>query len=209
MDVTQRARQVFNEYAETYQSRFMDTGLYHESFDKLLKRLAEGATVLDAGCGPGNILHYLIEQRPDLRCHGIDVAPKMLELAAVNNPTANFELLDARDFLKVEGTFDAIIAGFLFPYFSREEIEKFFKDASRKMNPGGLLYISTMEDDFSKSGLHTTSAGNKLFIYYHSKNWFQKSLEQHGYAIAYSSYKHYEDSAGKPVTDLMLLAAKK
>jgi len=75
----------------------------------------------------------------------------MLALAKKNNPTAEFQLLDSREILKLNKTYDAIMCGFCLPYLTKEEAIQLMEDAAKILNANGVIYISTMEDDYSKS----------------------------------------------------------
>ena len=60
----------------------MDVTLYDDSYKQFCELLPlERARVLDAACGPGNVSRYLLAQRPNLDLLGIDLAPRMVELA--------------------------------------------------------------------------------------------------------------------------------
>jgi len=94
----------------------MDMDVFNDSYDYFLNSLQTKQTkLLDIGCGPGNITRYLLNQKPDLKVLGIDIAPNMIKLARENNPEANFQERDGREIDKLEGSFDGIIAGFCLP----------------------------------------------------------------------------------------------
>ena len=85
MDRSQQAAAAFDKNAVLYQDRFMDFELYNDTFNLFCVHvLTENAHILDLACGPGNITKYLLQQRPDFKILGIDLAPKMIELAKVN-----------------------------------------------------------------------------------------------------------------------------
>jgi trans-aconitate methyltransferase len=54
-------------------NRFVE--LFHERIGK-----TAGASVLDLGCGPGDICRRFARAFPDCRIHGVDASPPMLEL---------------------------------------------------------------------------------------------------------------------------------
>ena len=59
MDKSQNAVNIFNKLAKHYQDKFMDTSMYHETFDifcSLIKK--QNAGILELACGPGNITQY-------------------------------------------------------------------------------------------------------------------------------------------------------
>lgn len=163
----QTAKDIFNTYALEYQDKYMDVGLYGDSFDYFCDQLKIGADILDVACGPGNISRYLLNRRPDFRLLGIDLAPKMIELAQNNNPEAVFKVMDGRNIGQLEQKFDAILCGFCLPYLSGAESLKLIQDASNLLNEGGVFYISTMEGDYSTSGLQKNSKGDMLYQYFY------------------------------------------
>jgi ubiquinone/menaquinone biosynthesis C-methylase UbiE len=68
------------------------------------ERIPEGASVLEIGCGTGTLLAGL---RP-ARGVGVDVSPKMVEIAAAKFPSLRFRVADAEAFDPGE-TFDYVI----------------------------------------------------------------------------------------------------
>jgi ubiquinone/menaquinone biosynthesis C-methylase UbiE len=208
-DKTKIAVDAFNKAAKVYQDKFMDTGMYHESFDIFCGKLKVGASVLDVACGPGNISSYLLHIRPDLNILGIDLAPAMVTLAKDNAPAAEFRLMDIRDINILPEKYDAIICGFGFPYLSKKEAQEFIGDASGVLAYGGILFISTMEDDYSKSGWQTSGSGAKIFMHYHQADYLQDFLQNAGFGIIELRRIEYVPENGNPVCDLVIIAEKK
>jgi len=205
-EVTRLAYDVFNRRADDYQKKFMDVSLYADSLDHFCGLLKPGSKVLELACGPGNITKYLLTARPDLKIHATEIAPAMLELARGNNPNATFAFLDARQVRSLDVKFDAIMVGFCLPYLSREEIGVLFKDCAQVLNPGGCIYISTMEDDYSRSRLHTTPGGESLFIYYHEENSLAQAFSEAGFEVQYTRRKFQKQESGEINTDLLMIA---
>ncbi len=209
MDKTQKAVEVFNKCANLYEERFMDFDLYNDTFDLFCEAIEnQNAAVLELACGPGNITKYLLQQRPDFKILGTDLAPNMVELAQKNNPTATFQLLDCRDFLKLNRTFDGIMCGFGLPYLSKEEAIQLIKDAGNCLNKNGVLYLSTMEDDYGKSGLKKGSTGDEIYMHYHQEDYLAEALRQNGFKIIALQRKNFPEQNGTYTTDLILIAKK-
>lgn len=153
MDKSKIAVAIFNKLAKMYQDKFMNVDLYSESFDLFCNAIQkENATILEIACGPGNITKYLLNKRPDFNILGIDLAPQMIELAKINNPTANFLLMDCRQIESITSRFDGIMCGFCLPYLTLEETHNLINNVSNLLNLGGILYLSTMEGDYNLSG---------------------------------------------------------
>ncbi|WP_313807333.1 class I SAM-dependent methyltransferase [Flavobacterium sp.] len=204
-----KAAEVFNKNANLYQERFMDFDLYNDTFDFFCNSIeTENAEILELACGPGNITKYLLKKRPDFKILGTDLAPKMLELALKNNPTAKFDLLDCRDFLKLNQKFDGIMCGFGLPYLSKEEAIQLIKDASEVLNPKGVLYLSTMEDDYTKSGLKKGSTGDEIYMYYHESDYLTEAITKYGFQLVTLRRKDFPEQNGTTTTDLILIAQK-
>ncbi|MGF6849756.1 ubiquinone/menaquinone biosynthesis C-methylase UbiE [Chitinophaga sp. W3I9] len=206
MDKLQQAINVFDKRAVQYQDKFMDVALYHDSFDLFCNSIPkQEAAVLEIACGPGNITKYLLQQRPDIHVLGIDLAPNMLELARSNNLSAEFILMDARDILRLNKLFEGIMCGFCLPYLSREEAVKMIGDAARLLAPGGVFYISTMEDDYARSGIQRSSAGDELYMYYHQADYLVNALKENGFKIMDLQRKQYPAADGSTTTDLIII----
>lgn len=202
---------IFDQFAEGYEEKYMNQGLYSDSLDLFCEKLQRpDAKILDVGCGPGNISKYLLEKCPGLQVLGIDLAPKMLELARKNIPSGNFRKMDCRHIAQLEQEFDGIIAGFCLPYLSEEEALKFIKDAAAKLRPGGLLYLSTMEDDPARSGWKPSSSGKKpgLFIRYYRENFLVQALEENRLKLIHLKRVKNPQEREETARDLILIAKK-
>jgi ubiquinone/menaquinone biosynthesis C-methylase UbiE len=208
MDQTKIAVNLFNKLSDAYQEKFMNVSMYHKSLDLLCENIQkENACLLEVACGPGNITNYLIEKRPDLKILATDLAPNMIALAKINNPTADFELLDFREMDSVANSFDAIVCGFGLPYLTKSEAIDFIGNAASKLQPEGLLYISTMEDDNNKSGFKTGSTGDTMFQNFHQADYLTNTLEENNFILLHLERIDYFYNDQK-TTDLILIAKK-
>jgi ubiquinone/menaquinone biosynthesis C-methylase UbiE len=208
MDKTKIAVDVFNKLANLYQAKFMDVSMYHDTFDIFCNNLSkQSAHVLELACGPGNITHYLLSKRPELNILGTDLAPNMIELAKINNPSAQFQLLDSRDLKTLNKTYDALMCGFILPYLSKEEAIRLIGDAYKVLNPEGVIYISTIEDDYRASGFRKGSTGDEIYMYYHQADYLTEALIMFGFHILNIQRKEYSYNEVNTV-DLILIAKK-
>jgi len=209
MDNTQNVIALFDKHAQGYQDKYMNVDLYGDTLNLFCEHLEKkNAEILELACGPGNITRYLLNKRPDLKILATDLAPGMLELAKINNPEAGFQLLDCREVNSLGKKWDAVMCGFCLPYLSKEDTIQFIQDASMALNDKGLLYISTMEDDYSKSGIQYSSAGDELYMYFHEADYLTEALELNGFSIIDLRRKVYSMKAGELTTDLIVLAIR-
>jgi len=209
-DKTKNAVEVFNKRATEYQDKFMDTQLYHESFDLFCEHIAkENADILELACGPGNITKYLLKKRPDFNILGIDLSLNMINLAKANNPTATFELMDCRAIGLIDKKYNAIMCGFALPYLSKEEVLELITHASVLLASGGVLYLSTMEGNYSSSGLQRSSSGDEIYIHFHQEDYLVSGLKERDFGILELQRKHYLIQGGTETTDMIIIARKK
>jgi 2-polyprenyl-3-methyl-5-hydroxy-6-metoxy-1,4-benzoquinol methylase len=209
MDRSNQAVSVFNKRAELYQQKFMDVSIYEPSLDIFCQSLRNPKpSVLDVACGPGNITRYLLSVRPELQILGIDLAPEMIRLAIENNPGADFQIQDAREIQDLPGQYDGVVSGFCFPYFSKEEVENWIQKAANLLLPGGLLFISTMEDSYAKSGPVLSSAGDEVFIHFHEESHLTQCLKHQNLLIEFRDLLQYSITKGEMVRDLILIGRK-
>jgi ubiquinone/menaquinone biosynthesis C-methylase UbiE len=183
---TKNIIKVFDEHAELYVEKYMDVSIYQNVLDQFCSMLPEkDSNILDVACGPGNITRYLLDKRPDWSITGADIAPKMLDLARIHNPTAKFINLDCRAINALKEKYQGILCGFGLPYLPKEEAIKFIQDAYDKLLPGGLLYLCTMEDDYKNSEKvrSSTGKGPALFMHYHEAGYLYTAGEQAGFKI--------------------------
>lgn len=208
MDNNKNAVEVFNKLAGHYQNKYMNVDLYGKSFDLFCNSIKkENATVLEIACGPGNITRYLLNKRPDLKIFGTDLAPNMVALAKINNPEAEFEVMDCRKIGMIDKKYDAVMCGFCLPYLSKEEAIRLITDAAALLNSGGIFYLSTMEDDYSKSRLQTGSTGDQVFMHYHEGAYLVEALTKNSFRINHLQRQDYPDGETK-TTDLLIIAEK-
>jgi ubiquinone/menaquinone biosynthesis C-methylase UbiE len=209
MDHNELAVGIFNSHAKEYAQQFMDVSLYHEVLDIFCNSIKkENPSILEIACGPGNVTKYLLKQRPDFQILATDLSENMLAEAAANNPGCDFIILDARKITTLNKFYDGIICSFCLPYLKKTEVEQLIKDCSQLLNANGLLYLSTMEDDYSKSGIKTSSGGESIFMYYYQCEYLTTVLLENGFSILHSRRISYNDR-GNEVTDLILIAEKK
>jgi predicted TPR repeat methyltransferase len=197
----------FHKHAETYRDKYMDLTMYDDYYRQFCDALRSGPVrVLDAACGPGAVSRYLKARRPELDLLGIDLAPRMVELARETVPSAHFAVHDCRRLAELSGPFDGIICAFGLPYLSMDETTAFIKSASEALVPGGVLYLSTMLGKPEDSGVQRSSTGDQVYVYFHSEEQIISSLHACGFAILTQTKIPSPAAASKKTTDLIVIA---
>jgi 2-polyprenyl-3-methyl-5-hydroxy-6-metoxy-1,4-benzoquinol methylase len=209
--IERTAKYIFDKHANQYQDQFMQIDLYEKSLKLFCKEINRSdATILDIGCGPGNISQFLINRNSDYHLLGIDIAPKMIELAKINNPSAQFTIMNCKDIKQLDKSYDGIVSGFCLPYLSKVETVQFITDATSLLNHKGVLYLSTMEDEHSKSGLVGPSSGGQdaTHIYYYKAEFLTQLLIKNNFNIIDIQRQNHPHYKGKSTKDIIIIAKK-
>ncbi|WP_432483226.1 class I SAM-dependent methyltransferase [Kineococcus esterisolvens] len=110
--------------------------------DFLLRTVTPECRVLDVGCGPGHLTRNLA---PDVSVTGIDLSPRMLEVASAARPGGRYEQHDFHDPLPGSWErFDVVVAvGCL--EFCRD-LTATLRNLAAACAPGARLLVGVVED---------------------------------------------------------------
>lgn len=126
-------------------SQFGDIDIY--LFDQLLKgRIQKGMQLLDAGCGTGRNLHYLLQT--GVKVYGADVSSEAIqrvrELASEMAPTlaeSNFIVTDLQTLPFDSQKFDVVICSAVLHFaHSKVHFKAMVHELWRVLKPGGMLF---------------------------------------------------------------------
>ncbi len=103
----------------------------------------EFTDILDAGCGTGAVISLLAEKYPEKHYMGIDLSPKMIEVASTKKvKNAEFICGDCENLPFEDNSFDAITCSMSFHHYPHPV--DFFRSCKRVLRPGGRLIIRDM-----------------------------------------------------------------
>ncbi len=99
--------------------------------------------LLDCGCGTAPMLSLLKEKYPDKRYTGIDLTPKMIEVARSKNlPDVELVVGDCENLPFEDNSFDVVICCQSFHHYPN--VQDFFDSVYRVLRPGGRLILRDM-----------------------------------------------------------------
>ncbi|TDP57830.1 class I SAM-dependent DNA methyltransferase [Flavobacterium dankookense] len=210
MDKYLETFETWDKVAKLYEDKFMDLDLYNDTYDVFCDLLSKKkSTVLEIGCGPGNITRYFLAKRPDLEILGTDISPNMIELAKRNCPTAKFELVDSRKIETITSRFDGIVCGFCLPYLSELDVEKFVVNCKNLLNKNGVIYLSFVEGEKEKSGYQQGSSGDRTYFYYHNLEHLTNLLDRNHFGNQNLIRKRYEKNDKTEEVHTIIIAENK
>ena len=208
IDYSVEAAKIFDKYAVFYAEKYGDVSLYKDSLQLFSNALPDKGSVLELGCGPGNVTKFVLDLRPDLSILATDLAPSMLQLAKQANPSIQTEILDCRHIAQLTAQYQGILCAFCLPYLSKAEALQFISDATTLLQKDGLLYISTMEDLNSNSRIQKGSQGDEVFMSYHEGSYLVDALQAHGFELIHEDRISYPAPDGSMTVDLILIAKR-
>jgi SAM-dependent methyltransferase len=121
--------------------------------DLLLRhRESLSGRVLDAGCGAGRLLGYLLALGGEV--HGVDISPTMVDHCRSAYPAAEVRVGDLRALAgTVHGPFDAVVAADnVLDVFDDRDRAGVLAEIRAVLAPGGLLIFSS--HNLSRAGAH-------------------------------------------------------
>lgn len=96
--------------------------------------------LLDCGCGTGSMTSLLHQAYPERHYTGIDLPPKMIEVAQSKQlPNARFIVGDCENLPFAENSFDVVICSQSFHHYPNPQ--DFFNSVYRVLRPGGWLIL--------------------------------------------------------------------
>jgi 2-polyprenyl-3-methyl-5-hydroxy-6-metoxy-1,4-benzoquinol methylase len=203
--------QRFDEFAEEYASRFDNVSGYLNQLLYFVSQIKTASpAILELACGPGNVTKFLKNHFPESRILAVDLAPRMIELAKKALQDVDFRIMDVRDVSILPEKFDAVMCSFCLPFLSKEDAAKLIADCSALLNPGGVIYLSTMEGDENRAGYEKTSFSGDAEIYfnYHRQTDLQEAFSKSSFEILRNEIQDYIEPDGSVTNDMIFIGVK-
>jgi ubiquinone/menaquinone biosynthesis C-methylase UbiE len=135
------SKEKFHKQAEKYDSG--NNGKHARSlYESVLNKLDELSfnSLLDVGCGTGNLLK-LISSKYDIELAGVDLTPKMLNIAKIKlEDKADLKIADSEELPFDDNKFDMVICTDSFHHYPHPE--KVLAEIKRVLQDNGMLLIA-------------------------------------------------------------------
>lgn len=107
---------------------------------EILSFLPEKGTLLDVGCGIGNVVWEVGRKRPELQILGIDLDPGLIRLAERFHslPNVSYRCLPLEN---MDSRFDCVSFVDVFHHVPDQEKSALLFSAQRRLNPQGYIFV--------------------------------------------------------------------
>lgn len=99
-------------------------------------------SIADLACGTGDLCQIILNNNPDHKVIGVDIAPKMLDIAKSRIPNCDFLLQSCEDSFCPNESLDYITASYC--YRNVNDLSKALETSYRSIKPGRYLLILDM-----------------------------------------------------------------
>lgn len=127
------------EYSEKYFQKKAPIEIHSEMEKVLLKKRC--SSVIDLGCGEGQIIEELKKKFPDIKITGVDISPRRIELLKKKFPKDTFLVSDCCH-TKLRKKFDFVISSMVIEHVFDDKQHVF--EISRLLKKGGFLFCSSV-----------------------------------------------------------------
>ncbi|MBQ3405377.1 MAG: class I SAM-dependent methyltransferase [Oscillospiraceae bacterium] len=138
LQIEKGVREIYNSMGERYIEKARELWREKDELSAFLDML-NGDSVLDIGCGTGEVLSYCAGR--GLRVSGIDISERMLEIAGKAVPEAGLSVLSVYELSKLRESYDGIIASYILVHIPKDKVGGVVKDIYSLLNPGGKLFL--------------------------------------------------------------------
>lgn len=178
--------QHFEQWAESYDQSRYQRFIFHPVHQGVLRAIAENhwatGTVLDIGCGTGQLLERLAGAYPNAELIGVDPAEKMIEVArSRRQPTSRFrfEVGSAQELPLPDTSVDLALSTISAHHWP--DLAAAAREIARVLRPGGHLLLV----DFAPNGPFARLAFRFTPDWTHSPQARKAAFEQAGLALLY------------------------
>jgi len=162
---------------------------YQQLLEGIIKFLPpdfDPKSVLELGCGNGNLSSLILHQFPKTQLTAVDISIEMINTAKkrLNGKAVNFQCAAIQDCDYSNESFDFIAMGLVLHHLDENEKQTLFKNVHRWLKPGGYFCISDL----------CIAKSDRFFHQQHLKFW-QLHATQNGCDAADWEFlmQHYED----------------
>jgi ubiquinone/menaquinone biosynthesis C-methylase UbiE len=148
-----------------------------------------GQTLLDVGCGTGQLLAGVADASPQARLAGVDLSRGMLNVARRRVPSARLIQGRAEQLPVPSGSIDWLVTASMFHYIQDPFAAR--REFRRVLRPGGTLVLTDWSADYPTMRLQArwSKATDRSFRHVYTALELQAILVAAGFDVAVETYK--------------------
>lgn len=133
----------YESIADAEAAHWWHRGMLAISAALLGPRLAAGGRVLDAGCGTGGFLSFLVEKGAFASVAGTDIASTAIGLAEKRIPEVDLLVAPLHDLPFEDKSFDLVVTNDVLQHVPEAEVHESLVELRRVLDLGGTLFLRT------------------------------------------------------------------
>ncbi len=205
MDNSKSSIDVYNKIATQYANLFDNDLSDNPYMDKFLSKITTGNKILDLGCGTGRVTSYYFDKGFDVT--GVDLSPKMLEIAKNKYPKIDFRLGDIRK-INFNDTFDGISLAYSLFHLEKKDVSKIIEKITSLLKTSGIIFLILQEGEGEVFVDEPLLPGEKLFLNLYTEEQAKQILSS-DFEILSVDKKTPHLKGELPYNKLIILAKKK
>jgi 2-polyprenyl-3-methyl-5-hydroxy-6-metoxy-1,4-benzoquinol methylase len=183
-------RDTYDRIAEDWVRDNVTSDWWSEGTDAFLSFVPEGGTVLDVGCAGGAKTAYMADK--GYLASGIDISPKMIEIAKRDFPGLPFDVADLFDLDSGAEQYDGISVQAVLLHVAKADVPQALDVLVRRLLPGGHLYVSVKEvrDDRPEEGIRKENEYGyefERFFSYYRADELRSFMEKAGLEVVWEA----------------------
>ena len=138
--ITKLYNSVSKEYADAFSGEHEKKPMDREILSIFSREVGNENPVWDLGCGPGQTTNYL--RNLGIHASGLDISGQMLDQARRRYPDIHFQQGNILALEFEDSSIAAIISFYAMVHFTKDQVEKAFREIHRVLRPNGLFLFT-------------------------------------------------------------------
>jgi SAM-dependent methyltransferase len=197
---------VAEEYVRRIAAELEDKPLDRALLDAFAEMVPGRGTVADVGCGPGHVGRYLCDR--GLSVIGIDLSPRMVELARQLHPDMTFQVGSMLDIPAADRSWAGITAFYSIVHLPPESLPVAFREFHRTLLPGGLLLVAFHLGDKQIHEDELWGFDVDLDMYFHRREEIESIGERAGFSVVAHLERQPDEAVEYPSRRAYILCRK-
>ena len=187
-ETTEAYNAVSKNYADKYQDEILMKPIVQGFIHDFVKDIPADGIICDMGCGPGQVARYL-KNNLHRNTTGVDLSPKMIEVASAINPGISFTYADVLQ-MEEANLYAGIIGLYFIVNFPPAQLITLFKKLKSLLQPRGKLLLSFhIGDDVLNRVEDFWGSGKPCNFYFFKPGTVASALAQAGFKVNEIRYR--------------------